>query len=73
MFSSLCRYVDDARRLPGPKARILDCPLGRTAEVVGPWWSLEILYEIFDVHTRFEMIRRNLETPADVLRDRSAT
>src|SRR4051812_40131428 len=53
-----------------PKARIPDCPLARTAGVIGHWWTLEILHEVFDVHTRFESICRNLASPADVLLDR---
>ncbi|MGW7456525.1 winged helix-turn-helix transcriptional regulator [Streptomyces sp. NPDC054797] len=56
----------------GPKARIADCPLARTVTAIGPWWTLEILHEVFDGHTTFEAIRRNLETPADVLADRLA-
>jgi DNA-binding HxlR family transcriptional regulator len=56
----------------GPKPRIPDCPLARTAELIGPWWTLEILHEVFDGHTTFESIRRNLGTPADVLADRIA-
>lgn len=59
-----------ARRLPGPTARIPDCPLARTVEVVGHWWTLEILHELFDGHTRFEAIRHNLDMAADVLRQR---
>jgi DNA-binding HxlR family transcriptional regulator len=59
-------------RPAGPKARIPDCPLARTVEVIGPWWTLEILHEVLDGHDRFEAIRRNLQTPAEVLRDRLA-
>ncbi|MER7958877.1 helix-turn-helix domain-containing protein [Streptomyces sp. NPDC096030] len=54
----------------GPKARIPDCPLARTVGIIGPWWTLEILHEILDGHDRFEAVRRNLETPAEVLRER---
>ncbi|WP_329363725.1 helix-turn-helix transcriptional regulator [Streptomyces sp. NBC_00669] len=50
--------------------RIPDCPLARTAEQIGPWWTLEILHETYDGFTRFEEIRRNLGTPADLLADR---
>ncbi len=57
-------------RPAGAKARIPDCPLARTVEVIGQWWTLEILHELFDGHTRFESIRRNLATPADVLAER---
>ncbi|WP_245877521.1 winged helix-turn-helix transcriptional regulator, partial [Streptomyces glaucescens] len=76
MSSDLLSTVDGGRAQParpaGPKARIPDCPLARTVEAVGPWWTLEILHEVFDGHDRFAAIRRNLETPADVLRDRLA-
>jgi DNA-binding HxlR family transcriptional regulator len=51
-------------------ARIPDCPLARTVEVVGHWWTLEIVHEVLLGRTRFEAIRDSLGTPADVLRDR---
>lgn len=54
----------------GPTPRIPDCPLARAAQTIGPWWTLEILHEMFDGHTRFESISRNLDTPAEVLLDR---
>lgn len=54
----------------GPKPRIPDCPLARTVAAVGHWWTLEILHEVFDGHTHVDAIRRNLETPDDVLRER---
>ncbi|MFG2775672.1 winged helix-turn-helix transcriptional regulator [Streptomyces sp. NPDC048350] len=62
----------ESSRQAGPKARIPDCPLARTVGVIGPWWTLEILHEVLDGHDGFEAIRRNLETPAEVLRDRLA-
>lgn len=62
----------DRARTAGPKARIPDCPLARTAGLIGQWWTLEILHEIFDGHSRFASIQRNLATPADVLADRIA-
>ncbi|MEV2240989.1 helix-turn-helix domain-containing protein [Micromonospora sp. NPDC049891] len=58
--------------LSGPKARIPDCPLGRTVAVVGAWWTLEILHEIFNGHTRFAAIRHHLGTPAELLLERLA-
>lgn len=54
----------------GPTPRIPDCPLARAAQTIGPWWTLEILHEMFDGYTGFESISRNLATPADVLLDR---
>ncbi|MGC5053371.1 winged helix-turn-helix transcriptional regulator [Micromonospora sp. DT48] len=59
-----------APRSSGPKARIPDCPLGRTVETVGAWWTLEILHELFNGHTRFAAIRTNLETPTELLTER---
>ncbi|MGW1373903.1 winged helix-turn-helix transcriptional regulator [Streptomyces sp. NPDC002446] len=59
-------------RPAAPKARIPDCPLARTVETIGHWWTLEILHEVFDGHHRIEAISRNLETPADVLTERMA-
>ncbi|MFI6165500.1 winged helix-turn-helix transcriptional regulator [Nocardia sp. NPDC051052] len=60
------------RAAAGPTPRIPDCPLARTAQTIGPWWTLEILHEMFDGHTGFESIGRNLATPADVLLARMA-
>ncbi|WP_328470574.1 winged helix-turn-helix transcriptional regulator [Streptomyces sp. NBC_00448] len=54
-------------------SRIPDCPLARTAEQIGPWWTLEILHETYDGFTRFEEIRRNLGMPAGLLADRLST
>ncbi|MEE1835717.1 winged helix-turn-helix transcriptional regulator [Streptomyces sp. SP17KL33] len=54
------------------RARISDCPLARTVEVIDRWWTLEILHVVLGGHTRFSAIRRDLETPADVLADRIA-
>ncbi|MFD8015146.1 winged helix-turn-helix transcriptional regulator [Streptomyces sp. NPDC058955] len=62
----------DATRAAGPKPRIPDCPLARTVEAVGPWWTLEILHEVFDGHTRFDEIRRNLALSPEVLTERIA-
>ncbi|MGW1677368.1 winged helix-turn-helix transcriptional regulator [Saccharopolyspora sp. NPDC002376] len=56
----------------GPGARVPDCPLARTVGIVGHWWTLEILHEVFEGHTRFGSIRLNLALPADVLRERIA-
>ncbi|WP_199806630.1 winged helix-turn-helix transcriptional regulator [Streptomyces sp. NRRL F-5727] len=56
----------------GPKPRIPDCPLARTAEAIGPWWTLELLHEVFDGHTRFTEIRRNLALSPEVLTERIA-
>ncbi|WBB53417.1 helix-turn-helix domain-containing protein [Verrucosispora sp. WMMD573] len=61
-----------APRPTGPRARIPDCPLGRTVEVVGPWWTLEILHELFNGNTRLGIIRHNLGTPVELLLERLA-
>ncbi|SCK52765.1 transcriptional regulator, HxlR family [Streptomyces sp. WMMB 714] len=75
MSSDLLRSQNRERaqpNIPAPKARIPDCPLARTVEVIGHWWTLEILHEVCEGHTRFETIRRNLDTPTAVLQDRLA-
>ncbi|MFI5798185.1 winged helix-turn-helix transcriptional regulator [Streptomyces sp. NPDC051677] len=76
MSSELSNTEDGVRAQPmrpaGPKARIADCPLARSVEGIGHWWTLEILHEVYDGHDRLESIRRNLETPADVLQERIA-
>ncbi|MFI6044568.1 winged helix-turn-helix transcriptional regulator [Nocardia sp. NPDC051321] len=64
--------IGAGRAAAGPTPRIPDCPLARTAQTIGPWWTLEILHEMFDGYTEFESISRNLETPADILLDRMA-
>nr|WP_272920487.1 helix-turn-helix domain-containing protein [Streptomyces sp. SID5910] len=46
--------------------------MARTVEVIDQWWTLEILHVVLGGHTRFSAIRRDLETPADVLADRIA-
>ncbi|MFE8912128.1 winged helix-turn-helix transcriptional regulator [Streptomyces globisporus] len=54
------------------RARIPDCPLARSVEIIERWWTLEILHVVLCGHTRFSAIRRDLETPADILADRIA-
>ncbi|MFF8966762.1 winged helix-turn-helix transcriptional regulator [Streptomyces globisporus] len=54
------------------RARIPDCPLARSVEIIDRWWTLEILHVVLCGHTRFSAIRRDLETPADVLAERIA-
>ncbi|MFJ2743742.1 hypothetical protein ACIO3O_29295 [Streptomyces sp. NPDC087440] len=63
---------DAMRTTDAAVPRIADCPLARTVEAIGPWWTLEILHEVLDGHTRFSAIRHHLELPADVLRERLA-
>lgn len=59
-------------RSAGPRTRIPDCPLARTAETIGPWWTLEVVHVVFGGRTRFEEIARDLGTPPTVLQDRLA-
>ncbi|MFI0110570.1 winged helix-turn-helix transcriptional regulator [Streptomyces globisporus] len=54
------------------RARIPDCPLARSVEIIDRWWTLEILHVVLCGRTRFSAIRRDLETPADVLAERIA-
>ncbi|WP_197321913.1 helix-turn-helix domain-containing protein [Saccharomonospora sp. NB11] len=60
-------------RSDGPRPRIPDCPLARTAQTIGPWWTLEILHEILDGNTDVDTVSRNLDMPPDLLRQRLDT
>jgi DNA-binding HxlR family transcriptional regulator len=47
-----------------------DCSVAQTLEVVGDWWSLLIVRDIFFGVTRFEDIRRRLGIARNTLTDR---
>ncbi|MEV6631886.1 helix-turn-helix domain-containing protein [Actinoplanes sp. NPDC051470] len=37
-----------------------ECPIAGSLELVGEWWSMLILRDAFDGHTRFDAFQRNL-------------
>ena len=48
-------------------ARIEDCPLAAAVELVGDWWTLELLHDAFDGLTHPDEFQRSLQTPPDLL------
>lgn len=49
------------------------CPIARSLEVVGDWWTLLILRDaLFFGTSRFEAMRRSLDIPTNVLTNRLA-
>ena len=51
----------------------LNCSIARTVEVVGEWWSLMIIRDIFMGLRRFDDIRADLGISRNVLSDRLTT
>ena len=51
----------------------MTCPIARSLERVGEWWSMLILRDAFLGSTRFSQFRRSLGIAPDVLADRLAT
>jgi DNA-binding HxlR family transcriptional regulator len=49
------------------------CSLARTFEVIGEWWTLLVLRDLFRGLSRFDDIRANLRVATNVLTDRLAT
>ena len=51
----------------------LNCSIARTVEVVGEWWSLMIIRDVFLGLRRFDDIRDDLGISRNVLSDRLST
>jgi DNA-binding HxlR family transcriptional regulator len=48
----------------------MDCPVARTLEVVGDWWTLLIIREVFMGGRRFDQIQRRLGVARNILTTR---
>jgi DNA-binding HxlR family transcriptional regulator len=44
-----------------------ECPIASSLELVGEWWSMLILRDAFDGHTRFDAFQRNLGIAPNML------
>ncbi|MET4389652.1 DNA-binding HxlR family transcriptional regulator [Bradyrhizobium sp. F1.4.3] len=51
---------------------ILECPVGRTVETVGEWWSILILRDAFQGATRFDEFEQGLGIAPNILSRRLA-
>jgi DNA-binding HxlR family transcriptional regulator len=47
--------------------RKMACPIARTLERVGEWWSILILRDAFHGYTRFEQFRKSLDIAPNML------
>ncbi|MGW3633552.1 winged helix-turn-helix transcriptional regulator [Streptomyces sp. NPDC005122] len=47
-----------------------ECPLSRTVQHVGEWWTLLILHDAFDGFTRFDQFQENLGISSSMLTSR---
>lgn len=45
----------------------MSCSIARTIDLIGEWWTPLILRDLFQGHSRFEDIRRNLGIASNVL------
>jgi len=50
-----------------------ECPLSTTAAHVGEWWTLLILHDAFDGHTRFDQFQESLGISSSMLTTRLRT
>lgn len=46
------------------------CPVARSLDIIGDWWSLLIVREAFDGVTRFSAFQKNLGIARNILSDR---
>ena len=51
----------------------LECSIARSLELVGEWWSLLVVREVFFGHHRFEEMREELGISRNILTDRLNT
>ncbi|MGD9750550.1 MAG: winged helix-turn-helix transcriptional regulator [Acidimicrobiia bacterium] len=47
-----------------------ECPLSSTLGLVGEWWTLLILHDLFDGYRRFDELQRNLGISSSLLTSR---
>ena len=47
-----------------------ECPLSATLGLVGEWWTLLILHDVFDGYTRFDQFQANLGISSSLLTSR---
>ncbi|NHC16303.1 helix-turn-helix transcriptional regulator [Motilibacter sp. E257] len=50
-----------------------ECPLSRTLDAVGEWWTLLLLHDCFDGFTRFDQFEANLGISSGMLTKRLKT
>ena len=50
-----------------------ECPLSTTLDVVGEWWTILILHDLFDGYTRFDQFEENLKISSGILTRRLKT
>ncbi|MEU3855321.1 helix-turn-helix domain-containing protein [Streptomyces sp. NPDC029554] len=50
-----------------------ECPLSRTVQHIGEWWTLLILHDAFDGFTRFDQFQENLQISSSMLTSRLKT
>ncbi|MBI5087771.1 MAG: helix-turn-helix transcriptional regulator [Actinobacteria bacterium] len=47
-----------------------ECPLSSTLGLVGDWWTVLLLHDLFDGYTRFDQFQRNLGISTSLLTER---
>jgi DNA-binding HxlR family transcriptional regulator len=53
--------------MPGKKIKSTQCPIARSLERVGEWWSILILRDAFYGHTRFDQFQKSLGIAPNML------
>lgn len=51
----------------------MNCSIARSLDIIGEWWTLLIVRDVFQGKRRFEQIREDLGISRNVLADRLAT
>lgn len=47
-----------------------ECPLSTTLDIVGEWWTILLLHDLFDGYTRFDQFQKNLKISSGILTSR---
>ncbi|CAN5658066.1 helix-turn-helix domain-containing protein [soil metagenome] len=47
-----------------------ECPLSRTIDIVGEWWTILLLHDLFDGYSRFDQFEKNLKISSGILATR---
>jgi DNA-binding HxlR family transcriptional regulator len=66
-FLSLCGFHNESHLMQHTSFRLMPCPIARSLERVGEWWSIMILRDAALGLTRFDQFQRSLGIAPNIL------
>jgi DNA-binding HxlR family transcriptional regulator len=66
-FATLCSLHNESYSMQHTSFRLMPCPIARSLERVGEWWSIMILRDAFLGLTRFDQFQKSLGIAPNIL------